>query len=162
MACTAKGSVKEFRTKVGRPGRPNEPVATFKNSSIVELKWDKDFQVCPSILGKIFTMNHPAGGREGGPLGRQGVQGGPAVGRQPKKRHQRGGWNWFPLKKCQAWRFNAMVLQADFCVLINNFRCENMNFDVGFPLHPPGGGIGLQPDHRPEEGPGGPGLEPGL
>ena len=93
MACTAKGSVKEFRTKVGRPGRPNEPVATFKNSSIVELKWDKDFQVCPSILGKIFTMNHPAGGREGGPLGRQGVQGGPAVGRQPKKRHQRGGWN---------------------------------------------------------------------
>ena len=37
--------VRLFRTDVGTPGRPNEPVVTFKNSSIVELKWDKKFQV---------------------------------------------------------------------------------------------------------------------
>ena len=94
MACTARGAVIQFRTKVGRPGRPNEPVATFKNSSIVELNWDEDFQVCTSILGKMPLYNEPpAGGREGGALGSQGVQGRTAVGYGPKEHHQRGGCN---------------------------------------------------------------------
>ena len=45
LACGPNVAEKSFRTDVGKPGRPNEPTVTFKNSSIVELKWDKDFQV---------------------------------------------------------------------------------------------------------------------
>jgi len=45
LACGSNVAVRSFRTDVGRPGRPNEPVVTFKNSSIVELKWDKEFQL---------------------------------------------------------------------------------------------------------------------
>lgn len=38
-------AIKKFRTLIGLPGQPNEPKAIFRNSSIVELKWDKQFQV---------------------------------------------------------------------------------------------------------------------
>ena len=34
-----------FKTLVGRPGQPNELTAEQQNSSIVKLKWDRDFQV---------------------------------------------------------------------------------------------------------------------
>merc|ERR1719507_1008128 len=44
-SCGPNVAVRSFRTDVGEPGRPNEPVVTFKNSSIVELKWDKEFQL---------------------------------------------------------------------------------------------------------------------
>jgi len=44
LAC-GPNVLRSFRTDVGRPGKPNEPVVTFKNSSIVELKWDKEFQL---------------------------------------------------------------------------------------------------------------------
>ena len=60
LACGSNVAVRSFRTDVGRPGRPNEPVVTFKNSSIVELKWDKEFQVSWGILWKLrLYYEHP-------------------------------------------------------------------------------------------------------
>ena len=58
-ACGPNVAVRPFRTDVGEPGRPNEPVVTFKNSSIVELKWDKEFQVSWSILWKLRLYYEP-------------------------------------------------------------------------------------------------------
>ena len=59
LACGPNVAVRSFRTDVGRPGRPNEPVVTFKNSSIVELKWDKEFQVSWGILWKLRLYYEP-------------------------------------------------------------------------------------------------------
>ena len=58
-SCGTNVAVRSFRTDVGEPGRPNEPVVTFKNSSIVELKWDKEFQVSWSILWKLRLYYEP-------------------------------------------------------------------------------------------------------
>jgi hypothetical protein len=44
MACSEHRAARVFRTKEGKPGQPNQPVVIFKNSSIVELKWNEDFQ----------------------------------------------------------------------------------------------------------------------
>ena len=52
-------AARSFRTAVGRPGKPNEPVVTFKNSSIVELKWDKEFQVSWGIPWKLRLYYEP-------------------------------------------------------------------------------------------------------
>ena len=58
-SCGTNVAVRSFRTDVGEPGRPNEPVVTFKNSSIVELKWDKEFQVSWGILWKLRLYYEP-------------------------------------------------------------------------------------------------------
>ena len=59
LAC-GPNVLRSFRTDVGRPGKPNEPVVTFKNSSIVELKWDKEFQVSWVILWKLRLYCEPS------------------------------------------------------------------------------------------------------
>ena len=72
LACGPNVAVRSFRTDVGTPGKPNEPVITFKNSSIVELKWDKEFQVSPADSLEIVTLLRTtslAGGGRGSPLG---------------------------------------------------------------------------------------------
>lgn len=45
MTCSDQEAESIFRTEAGKPNRPNELKVTFKNSSIVELRWDKDFQL---------------------------------------------------------------------------------------------------------------------
>ena len=43
--CSEFSSSNTFMTKRGKPGKPNEPEIIFKNATIVDIKWDTNFQV---------------------------------------------------------------------------------------------------------------------